>query len=205
MDTEIRTLFNCIHEEVVQLFYRWKIFRQLFDSGEENVSLLNQSGSNVFALLQGLIIENAFLTLCRLTDPEMTGSFENLSIRNILRKMAATLKDENRGDLSGKLARLEAATEKIRSHRNKRITHLDLKHAIKAEPLPAVEYGDLEDALGILECIMRDLHRVLWNADTRYREPTIAYGCDGDHLLRVLRDVGVRRGPNKAIKNDGHS
>ncbi len=79
MDTEIRILFNCIHEEVVQLFYRWKMFRQLFGSGEENLNLLNQSGSNVFALLQGLIIENAFLTVCRLTDPERTGSYQNLA------------------------------------------------------------------------------------------------------------------------------
>lgn len=145
--------------------------------------------------MQGLIIENAFLTLCRLTDPERTGSFENLSIRNVLGKIAATLKDEAREDLSGKLARLEAATEKIRSHRNKRITHLDLNQAVKAK-LPPVEYGDLEDALELLECIMRDLHLVVWNGDTDYRDPSIAYGCGGDHLLRVLRDAGNRRGSN---------
>lgn len=196
MDTEIRRLFSCIHEEVVQLFYRWEIFRQLFDSGEENISLLNRSGSNVFALLQGLIIENAFLTLCRLTDPGRTGSFQNLSIGNILGKISARLKDEQREDLSGKLERLEEATEKIRSHRNKRITHLDLNHAIKAERLPSVEYGDLEDSLELVESIMRDLHLLLWNADTYYSEPSIAYGCDGDHLLRVLRDAGDRRGLN---------
>ena len=197
MDTEIRILFNCIHEEVVQLFYRWKMFRQLFGSGEENLNLLNQSGSNVFALLQGLIIENAFLTLSRLTDPERTGSYQNLSIRNLLGKIETTLGDKVREDLRGKLAKLEAATEKLRSHRNKRIAHLDLNHAVKLERLPSVEYGDVEHAMELLEFIMRGFHLVLCNADTRYREPSIAYGCDGNHLLGVLRDAHDRRGAKK--------
>lgn len=197
MDTEIRILFNCIHEEVVQLFYRWKMFRQLFGSGEENLNLLNQSGSNVFALLQGLIIENAFLTLCRLTDPERTGPYQNLSIRYLLGRMETTLDDKVREDLRRKLARLEAATEKLRSHRSKRIAHFDLDHAVKPEQLPSVEYGDVEDALELLESIMRDFHLAVWNADTRYREPSIAYGCDGNHLLGMLRDAHDRRGTNK--------
>jgi hypothetical protein len=193
MDTEIRMLFQCLDEEVFGLFYRWKIFQQLFGSGKENLNLLNQSGSNVFALLQGLIIENTLLTLCRLTDSERTGRHWNLSIRYLLGKMETALDDKARENIGGQLIRLEAATEKLRSHRSKRIAHLDLDHAVKPEELPSVEYGDLENALRLLESIMQDLYQVVWNASVHYRAQSIAPGCDGDHLLRILRDAHDRR------------
>ncbi|MEO7862878.1 MAG: hypothetical protein ABIU05_21060 [Nitrospirales bacterium] len=198
MDTEMQILFNCIHGEVVQLFYRWKIFRQLFGSGEENLNLLNKSGSNVFALFQRLTEDNISLTLCRLTDPERTGPYENLSIRNFLGRIEAVLNAKVREDLRGKLAKLEAATEKLRVHRSKRIAHLDLSHALKPELLPSLQYGDLQDALKLLESIMRDLHLFVFNADTSYKEPAVAYGCDGEYLLRFLRDAHNRQ-------NDNHS
>lgn len=197
MDTEIRILFSSIDKEVVQLFYRWEIFRQLFDSGEENLNLLNQSGSNVFALLHGLIIENGLLTLCRLTDPEHSGGYPNLSIRYFLGKIEATLSKEVREDFHGKLAKLESATESLRIHRNKRIAHLDLNHAVKPERLPSVEFGAFEDALELVRSIMREFYLLIWNADTDYRQPSIACGCDGNHFLRVLRGAHDRRGANK--------
>ena len=197
MNPEIQLLFYRIHCEVVQLFYRWKIFRQLFGSGEENLNLLNKSGSNVFELLQRLTEDNVSLTLCRLTDPEKTGSYENLSIRNFLGRIEAVLDVTVRQDLHGKLARLEAATEKFRIHRSKRIAHLDLTHALKPELLPPLWYSDLQDALKILESIMKDLHLIALNADTSYKEPAIADGCDGEYLLRFLRDAHNHRNDNE--------
>lgn len=197
MNPEIQLLFDRIHCEVVQLFYRWKIFRQLFGSGEENLNLLNKSGSNVFELLQRLTEDNVSLTLCRLTDPERTGSYENLSIRNFLGRIEAVLDVTVRQDLHEKLARLEAATGKFRIHRSKRIAHLDLSHALKPELLPPLWYGDLQDALKILESIMKDLHLIALNADTSYKEPAIAYGCDGEYLLRFLRDAHNRLNDNE--------
>lgn len=189
MDAQIGLLFSHLDEEVAQLFYRWKICHQLFGSGKENLNLLNQSGSNVFALLHGLIIENVFLTLSRLTDPERIRSHENLGIRSLLARLETTLDDKVRNSLRGQLTKLEAATETLRSHRNKRIAHLDLNNVIKLEPLPSVEYGDLENALELLESIMRDLRLLVWDADTDYRNQSIAYGCDGEYLLCVLRQV----------------
>lgn len=197
MDQEIQSLFCRIHGEVIQLFYRWKIFRQLFGSGEDNLNLLNKSGSNVFALLQRLTEDNVLLTLCRLTDPERTGSYENLSVRNFLGRIEAVLNVTVRQDLQRKLTRLEAATEKLRIHRSKRIAHLDLSHALKPELLPPLLYGDLQDALRTLESIMKDLHLIVLNADTSYKEPAIAYGCDGEYLLRFLRDAHNRKDDNE--------
>ncbi len=186
MSEEIETLFKCIDEEVVQLFYRWKILHQLFGSGKENLDLLNRSGSNVFALLQALIIENLFLTLSRLTDPEEMGKYKNLSIRYFLQKIVPLVGDEARENLRMKLDGLVAVTDKLRTHRNKRIAHLDLEHAIELKSLPSVEYDDFKTAIEHVRAIMKDILFVLFDS-TGYHEPSIAYGCDGDYLLRVLR------------------
>lgn len=197
MDVEVRTLFHRIHEEAIQLFYRWEIYRQLFAGGQENLNLLNRSGSNVFALLQGLIQENVFLTLCRLTDPEKTGAYENLSLRNLLGKAEAVFETNVHADLLGKLEQLENLTDKLRVHRRKRIAHLDLVHAINLERLSEVQYAEVEEALSSLGSVMRELHRLILDADTSYREPAIEYGCDGNHLLQVLRNVHSHQGRDK--------
>lgn len=185
--------FWCLHEEVLYLFYRWKVYRQLFGSGAENLDLLNRSGSNVFTLLQGLTEENVFLTLSRLTDPAKSVGHYNLSLTYLLEKLEPTLTPEVQNNLRERLARLKERSDSIRNHRNKRIAHLDLNYAMKVEPLPPVVQADLDNSLELLDSIMRELHLLLSNASTDYKEPAIAYGCDGDYLLRVLRDADKHR------------
>ena len=189
MESDHRKFFWSLHREVLYLFYRWKIYRQLFDSGADNLKLLNQSRSNVFALLQNLIMDDVFLTLCRLTDPAKSNGKKNLSLRYFLGAVGATLNDQLRKDLKRKLARLDNLTKSVRDHRRRRIAHLDLRYAGEAEALPPVLHRDLDDSLELLNSVMRDLHVALFDASTDYKEPAIAYGCDGDYLLSVLREA----------------
>jgi len=53
MGPKIAKMFKSLDREVINIFYRWKIFRQLFDGGEKNINLLNRSGANVFASCNG--------------------------------------------------------------------------------------------------------------------------------------------------------
>ncbi len=197
MESEVRKLFWTLHKEVVYLFYRWKIYGQLFGSGQENLDLLNRSGSNVCALLQVLTEENVFLTLSRLTDPAKSMGHYNLSLTYLLEMLELTLTPELRKNLCERLVRLKERTDSIRIHRNKRIAHLDLTYASEAEALPPVIQSDLDDSLELLEAIMRDIHLELFSGDTRYKDPAIAYGCDGDHLLHVLREAHEAQGGDK--------
>ena len=73
-------LLESLENDYIQLRYRWEIFLQLYDSGEENIALLNSSGSNVFQLFQKLIIDDTMLSLCRLSDPERSAGKENASV-----------------------------------------------------------------------------------------------------------------------------
>jgi len=68
MSAIVEPIFECVNQHVVQLTYRWKIYCQLFDSGPENIALLNASGGNVFLLFQSLVPSVAggliFLVIC---------------------------------------------------------------------------------------------------------------------------------------------
>ena len=142
-------------------------------------------------------MDDLFLKLCRLTDPVKTNGHKNLTPRYLLGKMGGTLTHDRRKVLKRELAKLDKMTKNIRDHRKNRIAHLDLECAIKAKALPTVIQGDLDDSLELLDSIMRELHLVLFNASTSYKEPAIAYGCDGEYLLRVLRDAHKYRDNNK--------
>ncbi len=78
-------ILESIENEFIQINYRWKIFCQLYDS-EENVALLNKSGSNVFELLQKLIIYDVISSLCTLPDPAKSAGKDNASIKGFWKK-----------------------------------------------------------------------------------------------------------------------
>lgn len=81
---ELEGLANTINDAVVQFSYRWQIFHQLYDSGTESIEAMNRRGSNVFQLLQKLIIDDVTLSLARLTDSATVGSNANASLPFLL-------------------------------------------------------------------------------------------------------------------------
>ena len=188
MDKETESIWRVLDEEVVQLCGRWKAYNQLFQSGKENVKLLNNSGSYIFHLLQIMIIDNVFLTLSRLTDPAQQGRNKNASLHNLVARIEGTIDEVFRLNLRVRLAELENVCKNMRTHRSKRIAHIDVNRGLKVstEWLPSVTYGEIEDALKLICEIMEDIALALFNISPDY-DPDFAYGCDGSKRLYVLR------------------
>jgi hypothetical protein len=188
MDKETESIWRTLDQEVMLLVGRWKIHKQLFQSGKENVDLLNNSGSYVFHLLQIMIIDNIFLTLSRLTDPAQQGRNKNASIHNLVTRMDGVIDDALLLNLRTRLAEIEKVCKNMRTHRSKRIAHIDTKRGLKASSvwLPPVTYGEIEDALKLTREMMCDITLALFDRYTDY-DPGFAYGSDGNHLLHVLR------------------
>lgn len=186
MTPDLLPLFESINNEVIQLSYRWKIYLQLFDSGEENLHLLNTSGSNVFQILQKLIVDDTILALYRLTDKEKSSGQENASIKNFLTKATPYLNQASLDELSRTLIGLNFCVENLRAHRNKTIAHKDLDHAVGTKQLPDVNYDDLENSMENLRKIMSTLGKELFNWQTCYSVVSLP-GHDGTGLLGVLK------------------
>lgn len=180
-----RGLLNAIEREFIQLRYRWAMFGQLFDSGRDNVDLLNKSGSNVFQLLQKLIIDDVMMALCRLSDPPKSMGRENASLRNLVGKLEQELPSESREKINAKLTELSEHLKKVTILRNKALSHTDLAHALNTELLPRPTYDEMDGAINAVTSVLNEITGRVFDYSGEY-EPLLPFGHDGNKLLGVL-------------------
>ena len=185
--SEITSIFNCINEDVLKLSYRWKIYLDLFDSGEANLELLNSSGGCVFELVQYLIMDDTILALSRLTDPPKSGrDQDNANIRYLLALSKDVLNPSAVIDLNNALARLDAHVKNLRVYRHKALAHSDLHHALRMVGLPDITYVEVEGAMEECRNIVSKLGAELLNQSCNFNV-LIPFGYDASHLLTLLR------------------
>jgi hypothetical protein len=186
-DDDLEQVFRAVFDQALEISLRWKLFRQLFDSGEENIALLNKSGSFVFGLLQRLIFYDIVLSLARLTDPAKSfRRYENASIENLFLKASCRLTPDATMEVKSLREKLNSHTFEIRKYRDKALAHADLNHAARVEALPGIAYDDIEAAMLIVQKIVTILgvpagHRI------QHFDVIFPFGTDGKKLLKVLR------------------
>ena len=100
MNPDAERILDALKTEVTDLHVRWLIYRQLYAASDEAIDLLNRSGSNVFYLLQFMLLDDVALRLAKLTDPAFQGRFENLS----LGRLAAALETADTEFFAAQLA-----------------------------------------------------------------------------------------------------
>lgn len=185
MSLSLEDVFEAVSKEMYQLTHRWNVNLQLFDSGDDNLKLLNNSGSAVFNLLQKLLIQDAILTISRLTDPSGAGDRENASIENLLVRAKGTLTSIEYEKYEERREHIYTRVQDLVRHRNKAIAHSDLQHALNKKELPPLFYDDIESAMKELCTFMSDIARALFARSIKYNV-TIPFGHGGDALLRIL-------------------
>jgi len=189
VDANSKSLFDALAHEATDLHLRWIIYRQLYGSSEENVALLNKSGSNVFYLLQLLSLDDVALRLSKLTDPAAQGKFANLSVPALLESLQAGDPNCPQKAFSDPMATFAQACDKFRLLRNKRIAHADLHHSLKItdSPLPGISREDVEQALTAFREVLNAIQSHYLDGMTLYEETIVAYDSDGNKLLNLLR------------------
>lgn len=113
MKEEAEGIFRALKSEVIDLHLRWIIYRRLFAGSEADVEILNRSGSNVFYLLQGWILDDVTLRLAMITDPPVQGKFENLSQERLSASLEGDSRDFVERELRPVLVRLVGACEAL--------------------------------------------------------------------------------------------
>lgn len=189
MPAALESVFECVNNSVIQISFRWKIYCQLFDSGSDNMTLLNASGAEVFKLFQRLALDDVMLALSRLTDPAYSGrnkSHENASIDHLIQKAATSLDQNTLDQLHRSFEHLENHVRDALIHRDKALAHSDLHHSLQPDALPRVLYDDLEGAMKECRYLMSTLGRSLFARTCSY-EVIIPFGRSGSDLLSLLR------------------
>lgn len=133
MGDKLGAVFYQLRVELFLLYEKWNEYVHLFGEGEDVIKLLNRHGPHFFWMIQETLLEYILLHAARLTDPARTGGYENLSIPLLIELLpddAVRLKADELANICHEKA---AAA---REHRNKRIAHKDLAHAMKEAPKP---------------------------------------------------------------------
>lgn len=206
-------IFQAVFDQVIEISLRWKLYLQLFDSGTDNVDLLNASGSLVFGLLQRLMLYDIALAIARLTDPEASGQGkyrnENASLRSLISQVRADFTDSDSEEVEKLLGRLDMCVKQIRLHRNKAQAHADLQLSVQG--LPGIAYDDLESAITTIQELMIITGRAAGHNIFHF-DVIFPYGTDGRKLLETLRVAQraqkemsdeVRVSKSKATVQDG--
>lgn len=148
MSISYEQVFESVNLAVTSLTYRWKTYCELFDSGAENLAVLNESGASVFALFQRLLLDDTILALSRLTDPSLSGKEKkNASFRHLLKYADTKVDPKIITEACDILNSLDKRVANARIHRMKALAHSDLRHAVKDEVLPSIKYDDLEESM----------------------------------------------------------
>ncbi len=125
-------------------------FNSLFRD-ERAVSLLNDVAPSFFARVQKMIIRDAVLAVCAMTDPPEYRGKARLSIRT-LAKLGG-----DRTELNGK--ETSEAVSTLRNLRNEYLAHFDLEAAFGKEPSALL--CDIEQSVDFLQSWLRRFERDL--------------------------------------------
>jgi hypothetical protein len=191
MANETEKLLQAISEDLGEIHLKWLLFCQLYED-EEIVDLLNESAPTFFGVCQSIFLDDIILSINRLTDPSKTCGKENLTLASILDTFEFTSKDLTT-DLQESLKVIKDNCSFIKKHRDRRISHSDLKTYFKdhPEPLPVITKEKIENALLGLRTFVNKLELHLFKNEIGYEYLSVVDGAS--NLVGCLNDAKIYR------------
>ena len=186
LGSNLGLLYNHLSDECTWLHMKWREYSELFGTSPERLDVLNAAAGSFFRIVQDVMWDDALLGLARLTDPERTGKYENLSIQALPKYLTDPLLSLVESDIESAVK----ATGFARDWRNRRIAHTDLGLALgggSAKPLEHASRISVNDALAAIASV---LNRI----DQHYFDSTVMYSMSeaappsSVSMLRRLRD-----------------
>jgi hypothetical protein len=177
-------------QDIAHLHQTWFEYVELFGRKKSRVDLLNDTAPHFFRMVQDRLWETVMLQIARLTDP--SHSMNNKNKANLsLQNLPSLISDAK---LSSEIQKLcKAATDGVgfaRDWRNRHIAHRDLKLAIdeNAEPLPAVQMQQVNDALASFEAILNTTLLHFEDSEIGFKH-MISPHTGAEHLIYLLNDA----------------
>jgi hypothetical protein len=186
LPAKLRPLYDSVNNEVIWIHAKWKVHRQVFAGGQEDIDLLNRYATFFFRVVQQTLFENTLLSISRLTDPAKTRGKENRSLEAFIHQVNRFDDGDLEAGLTQDLAEIRRLCEPFRDWRNRRIAHSDLPTALKVdtEPLPGISRASIEEALAAIRKFMNRINAFFFDSETAYEHFSTMTG--GDQLLVLL-------------------
>ena len=189
---EIDELYTPLFNQVSHVHAQWSIYRQLYVSGPEIISLLKWSAGSFFGVVQHTLASEILLTICRLTDSKQTG-FGNRARDNLSLDRLADCVDQGkfpglRDEIQKRLTQSRPICGFARDVRNKLLAHSDLSTSLR-DRVAVVSQATTTNIDAALESIAHVMNAI----PAHFDNSTVVYEIasmpdDGNSLLNRLRD-----------------
>ncbi|MEW4491090.1 hypothetical protein AB1L42_23640 [Thalassoglobus sp. JC818] len=184
--------FEIIHNEVRLICETWNLVLDLFKE-DEDIEVLDQSGSTAWALIGNALLDSILLSLTRLVD-------NNKKTMRLQRIVSASSDANLRQKLEFQLNEFEWKAAPFIKHRNRRVAHRNQKVARGESVLPMISFDDFESLLGDLRQLMNTVYQSREDSVFAY-DLTSRIG-DGREVLNCLRN-GLRLSALREAAWDG--
>lgn len=182
---QLGPVFSRLSDDLAWLQVKWGEYRELYGTSSERIDLMNSAAGLFFRILQDAMWEDALLHLCRLTDPAVMGSKQNLSIQALPELCADAAVQEAVRTLVGQAV---TATSFARDWRNRHISHRDRALALGSgtRPLAPASRAQVSAAISAIHRVLNEISERL--LDSTLADEVITPPTGAEALLYVLRD-----------------
>ena len=131
MPESIKDIFEELKNQVISVHTKWENYRQVFGTSEKRLKLLDECAHAFFLIIHNALIDDVLMSLSKLTDPAGKKTKKNLSFEKLQKQVKKNCDHELASELQERLDDLKEKSEVIRTHRDKRLAHLDSEVAMK--------------------------------------------------------------------------
>jgi hypothetical protein len=186
MPETIKSTFDDLKDEVAWLHTIWENHRQLFQTSEKRRKLLAEWAYAFFLIIHQVLIDNVLLLLSKLTDPAGEGKTQRLSSETLQKRVEKHGDHKLVSELKETLGKLKEKSHVIRTHRNKRLAHIDMEVKMKRAELDHVSVEMVEEMLALAGAYMNAVEGHYYQREVRYQFGIDSYS-DADALVTKLR------------------
>ena len=147
---DICEIFMWLCQDVSALQSKWDFYIEIFGKAE-NTRLLSNLAPWSFNIIEESLRNDMTMTICRLCDPPISFSKENLSLATLVEKCNVI------EDLDARLIEFQSACKPISRLRNKQVGHNDLNTKIspRNNPLPGITRTQIEKIIELASEILK--------------------------------------------------
>jgi hypothetical protein len=184
----VAAILQGLHANLVGLYVRWLMFRQLFGTSKERVELLNRLAPAYFGIAQATVFDDVLRGIARITDKTVVCGKDNLVLRQLIDELDPATQATEVAAPETKQAAVAAAVGPITTTRHKRLSHRDMQFALNptAHALPPMDRQLVDDALAAIADFMNTFLKLFGEDQYQYAETVTGLGS-GDALIRHLQ------------------
>lgn len=174
--------YYSIKNDYINTLVYWRLYRSLFGSAPEVVSLLNQTSGFFFGSIQAVLFEMILLRISRFSDRPAHGKIRSANLS--LSRLAQDSPDAFRDELEAIFRECKDKCEAIVRQRNKKIAHLDFDVVALGEPIPGVSRRAVSEYLKVIGDFLYRFEFVTMRSHASF--DVIVPGDDEIKFLRLL-------------------